>query len=102
MTMCVDDSRVHIVREAEIVSVNDEAFQPLKDVQLDAEKLLGIGAEVFQQAVQLARGSSGLIIERGIDEELTDRALSRIDLVDGGVDLLKRYRNLVRNLIALE
>ncbi len=45
--MRVNNSGVHIAREAEIVRVNNKPAQDLEKVQLDRQKLLGVCAKVL-------------------------------------------------------
>lgn len=78
----MNNPRIHIVRKSEIIGVDDEALQrtamsvcgnryafsgiPSKNMQFDAQKLLRIRPEIFEELVQLARRAGGCIIQRRI------------------------------------
>lgn len=74
VTVRVDDSGIHVTRKPEIVGVDDQSFQ-LKDIQLDAEVLLGIGAEGFKGFLQLSSRTGEVVIKLRVHHKLADRSL---------------------------
>jgi len=53
IAVCMNNARIYLVREAEIIGVDDEALQS-EDVQLNFQELLRIRSEILQESIQLA------------------------------------------------
>ncbi len=89
LPMSVDDSFVHITRVAEVVGIRDQVFQAVASEyrELDAQELLGVGAEVLHQEVHLARGAVQVIVQLWIHQQLADGPLAGIHLIDHRIDL---------------
>src|SRR6476620_7308599 len=56
-----------------------------EQAELDAQELLGIGAEVLHQAVDLTCSAVKVLIQRRVHQQLSDGALPIVDLVEKGV-----------------
>ena len=93
------DARVHVRREAEIVRVHHQLFaRRSKQRQPDGQELLGIGAHVLGQRLELARRAVQRLVKLRVHHQLPQRALAGIDLVDGGVELGHQFVQLLVEL----
>src|SRR5581483_5085864 len=83
LAMCVNNSSVHVSREAEIIGVDNQTLQTdLEDMQLNSQELLRIRAEILQQIVQLTSSSGSGIVKLWINQKLPKGTLTGIYLID--------------------
>src|SRR3954452_21225733 len=60
---------------------------PSKQRQPDGEEFLGICPHIFRQALELARRASQRFVQLRVHQELAERPLAGVDLVDRAVEL---------------
>src|SRR5579863_7585917 len=73
-----------------------------EQAELDAQELLGIGAEIFHQAVDFTRGAVEILIKRRIHQQLPERALAVVDFVQQRVKAAHGGLQLIMQIIAAE
>src|SRR5579872_2000392 len=73
-----------------------------EQAELDAQKLLGVGAEILHQAVNLARGAVEVLIQRRIHQQLPERALPIVNLVEQRVQAANGGLKLIMQIVAAE
>lgn len=76
--------------------------RPSEDVNPDCQEFFRICPEIFQHVVQFPRRPRRRIVQRGVYQKLSQRALSRIYFVDSQVDLIQSGRNLISDFVACQ
>src|SRR3954469_24592888 len=74
----------------------------LKDGQFNAQKLFGVCSEILKKLVQFAGSAVERIVQLWVNQQLTDGALPRVDLVKSNVDLDESIGHLAGNFIVFE
>ena len=103
--MSLQNAGIHAWREAEIVRVDDELPQGSRllseQAQLDAQELLRICSKILHQSVQFASGAVQIVVERGVDQQLSNGSLAGINLVENQIEFADGRLYLVAQFVAL-
>src|ERR1700685_4152227 len=78
------------------------SWRTLENGELDAQELLGIGAEILHQTVDLARGAVEILIERRVHQQLPERSLAVVDLIEQRVQAAHGGLELIVQIVARE
>src|SRR5579872_2722520 len=73
-----------------------------EQAELDTQELLGVGAEILHQAVDLAGGAVEILIQRRIYQQLSDSALAVVDFIQQGVQATHSGLELIVQIVALQ
>src|SRR5579862_7208488 len=73
-----------------------------EEAELDAQELLGVGAEILHQAVHLARRAVEILVKRRVYQQLPKRSLAIVDLIEQRVQTTDGGLQLIMQIIAAE